>query len=1002
MSKYDFEKITNSRLLSPRIEKGRRKLNLNNYRKNSNSTFGQTPKYNNMAFNSPKSVYSSNKLSNVSFFPDSSKISRITSPINRNSYKLNKSSSKKNIYSPPLLGNSRMLPSVSKNSNIKSPINNSYFNESLSSHRSKQNYYNLETEKLYQETYQIKKVVKILSKELYLLRQENQEKDRQINFKEKQINDIIYRNCNCILDDNDNYYTNNSDTSKLNDEIFLNSLINNPKSSTGNLIAKIKKEIKNNNQEIQSENEKLENLKRSIFLTKINELNIETILYEEQISKVTLLLNNAILLKEQNDKKKEDLASLEENMIKQEEIINNLLKKSNELDDEENFLNDKLKETKNSFDNKVKIVNENNSQLQKLEEKKKNLTNAEAKNQTYKINLSNNPITMKTFFTNKITILQKNINHFKRQCKHKDGELSKLREQKKNILSNENIKNLKDKLYLLSLKKNKNKKSICINDQTNNNIIINTKEEEEKISKLRDEYIDSKKIEKKLEEKFNLYQNKMREFEINTDIKDNNEEGGQSQIEFGIDNDNPYYTDEEENIPETKNKFTSSQFNQFTYILFKNFEAKGIVMEEAKNKVIQPLIECANKNNITVVEYGSSQFDFIVVEFTKIIMDVLNSGNDYNNILTKIFLGALFYNSECNVSKLIEYFNILFSYTRNYAVEEEKYINKLRTKYIEQTKKLVSCINNYVSKDLNSSPYFPLLKMKELLDENDINLKDKYIEFLFYYMKKFNDPNAKLGELKFNLLYDIIPMNENIQYHNKISNNLNNNENENIENNIIINENNGQDLMKNNNNQFKSGVENNNDNTDFGNNNQFDLNNNKNNDDDFMNNFDKKNEENDKKYDNDIRSHKKPKKKSFTDNPHTEKTEKENNTDDFGDDDEDSMTEITNEEYIKQLTEAIYLMQKGIKDAGTTFNDLMSNVVQKRKMGGKFYECITIEDFHEQLKTLNIILSDLKLSCLCSKYSIPNELRLIDKNKIEKDIKAQEKGMLKFEEEENN
>ena len=77
----------------------------------------------------------------------------------------------------------------------------------------------------------------------------------------------------------------------------------------------------------------------------------------------------------------------------------------------------------------------------------------------------------------------------------------------------------------------------------------------------------------------------------------------------------------------------------------------------------------------------------------------------------------------------------------------------------------------------------------------------------------------------------------------------------------------------------------------------------------------------------------------------------------------------------------------------------MANVVQKRKIAGVFYECISVEDFNDQFKSIDIILSDLKLSCLCSKYSIPNELRLIDKNKMSKDIEKQEKGILKFSEE---
>ena len=87
------------------------------------------------------------------------------------------------------------------------------------------------------------------------------------------------------------------------------------------------------------------------------------------------------------------------------------------------------------------------------------------------------------------------------------------------------------------------------------------------------------------------------------------------------------------------------------------------------------------------------------------------------------------------------------------------------------------------------------------------------------------------------------------------------------------------------------------------------------------------------------------------------------------------MTEITNGEYIRRLTGAIIIMQKGLKEANVNFNDLMSNVIQKRKINGVFYESITIENFNDQLKSFNIVLSDLKLSCLCCKYSIPNELR---------------------------
>ena len=272
--------------------------------------------------------------------------------------------------------------------------------------------------------------------------------------------------------------------------------------------------------------------------------------------------------------------------------------------------------------------------------------------------------------------------------------------------------------------------------------------------------------------------------------------------------------------------------------------------------------------------------------------------------------------------------------------------------------------------------------MKELLEENEIKLKDKYIEFLFYYLKKFDDPESKLSDLKYSLLNNIIPQksNTNSNEFQIVENNNNSNINLidigdlkiNQENNNILNEDKKSNISK------------------------------KEEESNILDEFAKMSKKNKI---NEINGLKSPTEQDYSNRRklknHTEKHEKDN-TDDFEDDDEDSVTEITNEEYIKQLTEAISIMQKGLKEANISFNDLMINVIQKRKITGIFYECITIEDFNDQLKSINIVLSDLKLSCLCSKYSIPNELRLIDKKRIEKDIEEQSKGNLKFQEEDDD
>ena len=113
--------------------------------------------------------------------------------------------------------------------------------------------------------------------------------------------------------------------------------------------------------------------------------------------------------------------------------------------------------------------------------------------------------------------------------------------------------------------------------------------------------------------------------------------------------------------------------------------------------------------------------------------------------------------------------------------------------------------------------------------------------------------------------------------------------------------------------------------------------------------------------------------------------------------DEDSVTEITNEEYKKQIIESINLIQISLQNNSTDFNSLMGKVIYNNLVNGEFYEYINVEDFNEKLISIGVNLTDLQLSCLCSKFSIPNELRLIDKKKFEKSLEDNLNGVLKIE-----
>ena len=1026
------------------------------------------------------------------------------------------------------------------------PDVSSYLNRSMYSNNC------LETEKLYQETYQIKKLVKQLQRQLDKITKENHKKDRQLNAKENLINDIIIHNNNMQLnneeDDKNNYNYN-----------FLEIKFNKPNTAMGILIFKIKREIKTIINEINQENIKLENLKKSLYLSKTKELNIESFLYNEQINKINLLIGNALEIKEQNDIKLEEFESLNQNLERQEIIIDNLTRDNIALESQQEFLNIKLEKLQNDVKAKIEKAKKNDNELNILSLKNKNLSNDEIiKKQIFTTKIDGIPISMKSLYTGKVSSLKKSINFYKRQIKYTEDILNKLKEQKKKLIDSN--KSFDQKIKIDSKFIDNTSQIKTYQRPKTSKVDLRTVNNQDNIEKLRKEYKKAREEELNFEKKANIYYDKLKEININYEEKEKENEKkveedkkAQNQLEFGIDETNPYYTENEENIPESNIKFTSQQFNQFTYILFKNFEAKYIIGKEAKDKVINPFSEIIKKNNYNRLNYPSNEFDEVVEHFTKIIMSVLNTENEYNHTLAKIFIGALLYNSECDINKLIEYFSILFSYTKDYSKEEKKYIEKLKTKYKKETKKLVECITSYILNDLTASPYFSLFKMKDLLDNNEINLKDKYIEFLFYFLKKFNDPEAKLEDLKYSLLNEIVPLGDTTVHSKAFVNKEKEEDNENIDldnldhinekkeifNNDIINieenkeinfdldknkENNKteksnqnkeenifeKNKKKNKNSQENSSVnkakqESKKDNSTpkenvsdknvrkrlnadlFDNNGKIENNdsqnngstinnmakindiedNKENNDSDYLgenskdmkiNNIigeggkEKENGDKNKNIQNkneDIKDNinqiddteenknnilnKTPKEKTNsqqisdnnkegkktppsvkkyqedeiakkTDSKPTDENEKNNISNNKTDgeknktneNEDDSVTEITNEEFIKQIRDSLSSILNALENNSLEFMNFIEDSVKKIKIEDEEYNYINIEDLNEKLVGIDVILSDLQLSCLCSKYSLPNELRLINVNIFEKNLKEFKEGNYKL------
>ena len=798
---------------------------------------------------------------------------------------------------------------------------------------------NIEEERLNQEKNQLIKMIKYLSQQLNQLKKENEEKDFLLNHEEKKLKSLIYSN-DLTEEEKDLYNIMVDPPSDINRAEESKSMANN---ASYNLIFKIKREINNINSKIMEEDEKIGKLKSSLIYTKLKEINTENNFIESQINKIASLLNNSLNVKEVNDIKMEEIENFEYNINVQNQILEELENKKKMLIQEELMMKNNIKNIGTDAEQMKKQVQKNTKELDSLRQKNKNLLKDKVINSKVIIRDEMSHQTLSHYYYTKINQLKKDIHFYKSKLNHDEIIKSQIKEQKLKVI--ESLKYAKNNTNLpsdLSILKTNIENQIKEDQKThvNNETIEEPKGilDEEKIEKLKKIYAKGRTYEKQLEKKYKEIFEKFKTVyeaykEQNNTLKEKNQEennDNQSEIEFGIDRNNPFYTEEENNNPESDLKFNSIQYNQFTYILFKNFESQSIVGQESYTKIINPFVEFVNGKKLKYVQYPSDEFNLVVEKFTNIILDTINSNNKYNYTLTKTFLSALLINSECDIQKMVEYFIILFSYTRDYKTDEEKYLKNLKNVYSKEIKEILNAINSYIEntkdekKEIKYDTYFPLIKLKELIEENKINLKDKYVEFIFYYLKQFDDKNAKLDYLQYSKLNELIPLSD---------------DSKEMQQDILL--------------------------TD---------------DDNKKLNTEPTKQEN---FENILNKNKDNKIENFNIEESSKKENKfeENKTD-------ESATEITIDEYLKQLGEAIESIKNGLKNENISFKDFVEDKKKEMNMEGKNIEYISINDLNNKFKDIGVILSDLKLSCLCSKYSLQNDLRLINIKNFEEDLES--------------
>ena len=191
--------------------------------------------------------------------------------------------------------------------------------------------------------------------------------------------------------------------------------------------------------------------------------------------------------------------------------------------------------------------------------------------------------------------------------------------------------------------------------------------------------------------------------------------------------------------------FNEKNFNEFTFILLTNFEAKKLNIDTAKEKIIIPINAKENlpnenfinkiKDNIAL--YLNCKNEDSLKNIYNWLYYLLNANNNDKNLMQNELLTIL-------------------SNAKEYPIEQELFLNKKVKKYLLPKKDSIFEKLDIYKKNNDNTDYIQFFLLKKIIEEEKIELKEQYFVYLFYALKKFDDPEASLNDLKIDLLFDII------------------------------------------------------------------------------------------------------------------------------------------------------------------------------------------------------------------------------------------------------
>jgi hypothetical protein len=475
----------------------------------------------------------------------------------------------------------------------------------------------LEKENLYEEIIHLKTKLNELIRENNNLKIENQKKDKNEKKKDKQIEVFMHDYQNFVQNNaSANNNSGSSEEMKMLDKV-----------KAFNSINQLKKQYKELKIEHEDKTNEIIILKRSLKSTKISELNVEIFTLNEQIKKLRNLNGNIYQENENNKIKIKELLPMQENNINQKNLIKELTENISRLELEKNALikeimnlNSKLIEQLNKvnkmsadlriFENTVnKLFKEKKENIDKIKKRREyeeiisNLKKDLAKNKGL---LDRKNKLLKDF--EKMFLIKEEMNNNNSSVNKPNSNLSPLSHSNKESSNfNSFVKIDKDPIDLI-IPKEEHLKIKLIEVMKNYNKILHQNKKIKKKNKLLEIKIltlEGKEIPSDYLSDDNDNDNYNENLNVNKDVNknennENDKENNDKENNINIINEKD--KNEIDNILLQPILINNLNFNDVSYIILKNFEARKINKNNFMNLLYKNLNENSKVNKLKSID----------------------------------------------------------------------------------------------------------------------------------------------------------------------------------------------------------------------------------------------------------------------------------------------------------------------------------------------------------------------------------------------------------------